>query len=293
MALGIVATDGISATLQSTLRVTGEDLDPQARTSPEGEYALQLLTREGQVVDEVSFGLETGNHQEDGQVFRVLIPWHPDTNRVLVRHGSVELASQDLSAHAPTVTFDPVTDVITDTLLCSWTASDADGDDLTATLLLSTDNGQTWEGVSAGIPDSRYELDTSFWPGTTQARLRVLVSDGLHTSEAVSNAFAVPERPPVAFILSPEDGAAAAPGDPVFLRATGYDAEDGPLGDEAFAWSSDRDGSLGSGEETVVDGLSTGLHTITLSATDSDGHVTEESVSLWVGSRVHMPVITK
>jgi hypothetical protein len=293
MALGILAPDGMTATLESTLRVHGADLDPEARTSSEGDYALQLLAGDGQVLDEVSFGTEVGNHQEEGQPFSVLIPWQPAIDRVVVKHASQELVSLSASAHAPVVTFDPVSDVVSDTLFCSWTATDADGDDLTATLLLSTDNGQSWEGVASGIPGDRFELDTTFWPGTNQAKLRVLVSDGLHTSEALSNAFEVPQRGPVAFILAPENGASAMPGDPVFLRATGYDAEDGPLGDEAYAWASNRDGALGSGEEAVAEGLSAGMHTITLSATDSDGHVAEQSIRLWVGSRVYLPVILR
>jgi len=293
MALGLLAPDGLTATLHSTLRIPGADLDPDAQINPAGSYALQLLAGDGQVLEEVSFGPQEGNHQEEGQPFSVLLPWHPATDRLVVKHTAEELVSLSASANAPAVTFDPVSDVVTDTLFCSWTANDADGDDLTATLMLSTDDGQTWEGVASGIPGDRFELDATFWPGTDQAMLRVLVSDGLHTSEAMSNAFVVPPRSPVAFILSPGDGAAAAPGDPVFLRATGYDAEDGPLGDEAYAWTSDRDGDLGTGEEAVAEGLSTGMHTITLSATDSDGHVAVQSVRLWVGSRMYLPVILR
>jgi hypothetical protein len=35
------------------------------------------------------------------------------------------------------------------------------------------------------------------------------------------------------------------------------------------------------------------MHTITLSATDSDGHVVEQKVRLWVGSQVYLPVILR
>jgi len=79
----------------------------------------------------------------------------------------------------------------------------------------------------------------------------------------------------------------------VFLRATGYDAEDGPLGPGAYTWRSDRDGALGSGDEIVVDALSQGWHSITLTARDSDGRSAEQSVRLWVGSRLYLPVVVK
>jgi hypothetical protein len=223
----------------------------------------------------------------------VLIPWNPATAKVVVKHTGQELAAAALSAHAPTVTFDPVSNVVSDTLFCSWSATDADGDELDSTLLLSTDNGETWEGVASGIPGTQFDLDASFWPEATQAQLRVLVSDGLHTSEATSNDFSVPERPPLAFIVSPDDGAVHAHGDPWLLQAGGYDNEDGPLGDEAFTWSSDRDGALGSGEELIADGLSRGHHTLTLRAADRDGHFSEQTVSVWVGTRVYLPLTVR
>jgi len=293
MALGMLGSEEISATLISTLRVDGADLDPEAHTSPDGVYALQLLAHDGQVLDEVTFGGQEGPHQEEGMPFGVLIPWHAATVRVVVSHEGRELASEPLSAHAPVVSFDPVSDVVTNTLTCSWTASDGDGDDLTATLLFSHDDGETWEAVGSGIAYDRFEADTTLWPETGQGRLRLLVSDGLHTTEAVSNRFSVPARPPLAFIVEPGDDAVLLPDQPVFLRATGFDAEDGPLSDEAYGWSSDRDGPLGVGEDVVADGLSEGWHRITLLATDSDGHVAEDGIRVLVGSRVWLPMCLK
>jgi hypothetical protein len=191
------------------------------------------------------------------------------------------------------VQFDPVTDVVTNTLVCSWTASDADDDDLTATLLFSADDGATWEPVASGIEGQRYALDASFWPETNQARLRILVSDGLHTSEAQSNAFSVPTRAPMAFIVAPGDGAVIEPGQPTFLRATGYDAEDGPLGEGDYAWNSDVDGYLGKGDELVVAGLGQGWHTITMTSTDSDGHAASDSIRVLVGHALRLPLVLR
>jgi hypothetical protein len=53
------------------------------------------------------------------------------------------------------------------------------------------------------------------------------------------------------------------------------------------------DAARGTGEEAVAEGLSAGMHTITLSATDSDGHVVEQKVRLWVGSQVYLAVILR
>jgi hypothetical protein len=293
MALGTIAPDGDSVVLVSTLRIAGRDLDPQARTSPEGDYRLQLLAKNDSVLAEVPFGPMEGNHQEEARPWSVLIPWHPSTARVVVTHHGQELTSETVSAHAPTVQFDPVGDVVTNTLACSWTATDADGDTLSATLLFSADDGETWEPVASGVAGQRYALDATFWPETNQARLRILVSDGLNTSAAQSNAFSVPARAPMAFIVAPGDSTVVTPGEPVLLRATGYDAEDGPLPQGAYAWTSDVDGVLGTGEELVAVALSQGWHTIALVATDSDGHASTDSIRVLVGHALRLPLVLR
>jgi hypothetical protein len=293
MALGTVAGDGSSAELVTTLRVAGADLDPEAQTSPDGPYALRLLGAGEEVLDEVSFGPVEGNHVEEQAPFSVLIPWNAATTRVVVQREGTELASATVSAHVPEVTFDPVADVVSDTLECSWSATDADGDDLVSTLMFSADGGATWEPVAVGIEGARFDADTAMWPETDQARLRVLVADGLNTGEALSNLFSVPAHPPMAFILGPGQGAVLDPGSSVVLRATGYDAEDGPLPDDAYVWSSDVDGDLGQGEEVVVSSMSHGWHTITLEATDSDDQVASDEIRVLVGHAVHLALVVR
>ena len=61
-----------------------------------------------------------------------------------------------------------------------------------------------------------------------------------------------------------------------------YDLEDGPVADSRLAWSSNLDGSLGAGRTMSTDALSDGPHTITLSATDSDGNRSTASIALQV-----------
>ena len=71
-------------------------------------------------------------------------------------------------------------------------------------------------------------------------------------------------------IQAPLSGTVVEMNDSLALAGTALDAEDGDLG-ASLQWSSDLDGSLGSGAALVVTNLSPGLHVITASALDSGG----------------------
>jgi uncharacterized protein (TIGR03437 family) len=66
----------------------------------------------------------------------------------------------------------------------------------------------------------------------------------------------------------------------VLLQGTGFDLEDGGLLPTSLTWSSDRDGSLGSGRELLVTNLSQGDHRLTLTGKDGDGNIAAASVNV-------------
>ncbi len=87
---------------------------------------------------------------------------------------------------------------------------------------------------------------------------------------------------PTAVISSPASGLAIDEGTPVRLAGTGTDPQDGTLADAALAWSSSIDGALGTGSSLEVASPSVGVHTIMLTAMDSDGNTGAASVSVLV-----------
>jgi glucose/arabinose dehydrogenase len=75
---------------------------------------------------------------------------------------------------------------------------------------------------------------------------------------------------PTVTITSPANNATFTAGAAVSLQATASDTEDGTL-TAALAWTSDRDGALGTGGSVTVSTLSVGTHIITAAVTDSGG----------------------
>lgn len=87
---------------------------------------------------------------------------------------------------------------------------------------------------------------------------------------------------PTAVITSPASGFTVDEGTPVRFVGSATDPQDGTLGDAALAWSSSIDGALGTGSPLEVASPSVGVHTITLTATDSDGNTGAASVSVLI-----------
>lgn len=90
-------------------------------------------------------------------------------------------------------------------------------------------------------------------------------------------------RPPVATIIAPANGATFTAGAAITFRGTASDPEDGALTGNALDWiDSGRGGDLGSGEVLAVSTLPVGPHHISLRATDSGGseHFTSIDITI-------------
>ena len=87
--------------------------------------------------------------------------------------------------------------------------------------------------------------------------------------------------PPVVGISAPSNGTSIAFGAPLVLAGTATDPEEGDLSSK-IAWSSDRDGALGTGATLTVSSLALGTHVITARATDTTGASGTATVSVTV-----------
>ena len=180
-----------------------------------------------------------------------------------------------------------------DTVGVSWTASDADGDRLAFTIQYSADGGQSWETVEENIRDQKVLIDRIDLSGSAMAMFRVLATDGIHTTAAISKPFTLAGVSPIVEILSPDPDAAYVIGETVTLAAYAYDPDSGEVADENISWSSSIDGVLGTGLEIDVATLSPGTHTITVTVKDDAGGpaVSVSTKLLVVARAADLPVV--
>ena len=120
--------------------------------------------------------------------------------------------------------------------------------------------------------------------GTHTITLTATDSGALTGATFVSIDVVASNAAPDVAITSPADGSTFTSGQSIDLQGSATDAEDGALTGASLAWTSDRDGPLGSGETFARDDLSVGDHTITLTATDSDGSDASASVNITVSA---------
>jgi len=107
-------------------------------------------------------------------------------------------------------------------------------------------------------------------------------SDGLIGEASVN--ISVGSTIPVATITGPTDGSTFDVGSTITFTGSALDVEDGALSGSALAWTSDRDGQIGVGTLITVNDLSVGMHTITLTATDSSGSSGIDFITVTVGN---------
>jgi hypothetical protein len=169
----------------------------------------------------------------------------------------------------------------------TWQASDGEGDLLRYYLFYSPDDGRIWLPMGADLREPSLSIDTDQLPGCDACRLRVIASDGHHTSAVTSSgSFAVANKPPQVAILAPGDGTRFGEWQPLKLSAFSYDLEEGILRGDRLVWRSDQTGELGRGARIMLPYLSPGRHQITVTAQDSGGLTANAVVTVEVGENI-------
>lgn len=217
--------------------------------------------------------------------FREWMPYPAGTSRIAIFRESQLLTTMAVSPHAPTVQITTPNGGESwsgaGPHVVAWTSSDADGDALTAQVHYSSDGGQSWSPLAVNLSGRQAQIDGSSLPGSAQALVKVVVTDGVNTSSDVSNAvFSVAAKAPEVALLGLEEGSLLLPTSRPVLSAFAYDPEDGPLDETTLAWSSDRDGEIGSGNDLSAAGLSAGVHALAVEVGDSSDAVTSKRVNV-------------
>jgi len=163
-----------------------------------------------------------------------------------------------------------------------WQGGHPEGRELRYLLSYSADDGKTWQPLSLPVGETEHDVDFDRLAGGDRCRLRVLATDGVNTTEAVSEPFKRPVQPCYAMILEPDNGTAYGREDPVRLQGQGYYLEEREPELDRLDWVSSADGPLGEGAIVEVSGLSPGAHTITLTA-GREGRTGTATVTIQIG----------
>ena len=304
----VAPSDG-TLVVQTTIQRTGggsltdtylTDRQPALDQPPAGDLSVELRDTSGGTLAQRSFGVDFTNEYRDSHQpigpgntapydeadVQLTLPWDPSATKIVLLHGSQVLDTRDVSGNAPSITVtdpaSPATWHAGDTAHVAWDASDPDGDALHYALLYTHDAGASWHVLARGLTADSYDVPVDDLAGGDAARFRVVASDGVRTATADSAAVSVPDHAPTATILGPADGTVVGQGDLVVLAGGAVDAEDGRIPAGSLTWTSDRDGTLGTGDRVTTNDLSAGTHTITLTATDRQGHEATDTVTVTV-----------
>lgn len=165
----------------------------------------------------------------------------------------------------------------------SWQAIDADSDALT-TMIQYSHNGIKWIPIASELQGEEFPFNPNSLPSSSNAHIRVTVSDGFNTSAAIVSSLSLtPNQAPGAYILTPQDGEAFKAGANVPLLGIGHDPEDGlALPQQNLTWSSSKDGFLDVGGLLNLGNLTVGTHTLTFGATDSQGITSTSAVTITI-----------
>ena len=264
-----------------------------------GPYSIKLLDAAGKVLVERRLEIKmepTGVNHDPGK-FREWLRYPAGTAVIGLYKDGALLLERRVSANAPQVTLrapnsgeqwsgpGPYT--------VRWAATDADGDALTAKVLYSADNGVTWQALAVNLSGNEVTLETPYLPGSTEARIKVLVTDGVNTTADQSDgSFTVDDKPPLLFLLNPRAGATYAVGEPVVLQALATDPEDGPLDAAGLQWALPGVArTSATGGDVVLEDLPAGEYVFKVTARDTEGQATSRDMKIVVGWSQFLPAV--
>ena len=263
-------------------RWSGTAPDPGPNT---GQYSVSILDAFGGVLASQNFDVVSDGAPLRYTSANLTLPFPSGAAQIVLSNAGTVIDSRTVSPNAPFVQLASLSgaDPLDGTVTVAWNGSDPDGDALTYNLLYSTDGGATWMPIATKLTATSFDWDTTTAPGSKTDRLRVVASDGVNSSSATSDySFAVVSKPPQIAIASPDDGSTLDPSEPVVLQALVYDLQDGEMTSGQVTWTSNCDGTLGSGFALLNPALSPGSQVITATSTNQNGMTTTASVSITV-----------
>ena len=197
--LSIVATVNISkktAKIHSTSRIN-KGIAEKEVAGPE-EVTIRFINAAGKTMKSYVVNLrrdtDISPDQDQTGLIDAVVPFVPKAAKLDVLLFGEVVDSRTISKRAPKIRNlkggqvpgaralgGPNTPVFT------WDASDDDNDQLTYTVLASTDRGKTWETIAVGLTETKLEINPEEFGKASTILLRVIANDGVNTSVITAN----------------------------------------------------------------------------------------------------------
>ncbi|MDD4583644.1 MAG: S-layer homology domain-containing protein [Eubacteriales bacterium] len=160
------------------------------------DYVIQTLDSEGNVLSKYFFS----DYVYDGKYYAKFMANLPAENvhAIEIRkyeYGEMSQLFQryEYSTNPPEVSLTgPDPGSLSGDFFIAWQASDDDGDHLRSEVQVSSDKGSTWDIIASNIPGNvggnySYAVNARTFPTGEEYKFKVVVTDGMHFVEAVSD----------------------------------------------------------------------------------------------------------
>ena len=212
--------------------------------------------------------------------FHEAIPWSDRAAAVRFLRGRDALGTHQIEERAPAVALQtPEIRAAGRSVSLAWEGEHPERD-LTYLVRYSCDGGESWRVLA--VSSAKPEYVTRDLPGGEHCLVQIVATSGVRTAVAESKPFSVPKKPRRAEILRPVSVNSGSQGHATLLRGAAFSSDYGLGEPDDVVWNSNVDGFLGRGFELIADGLSEGLHTITLSAPDGQEGMATASTTMRV-----------
>jgi hypothetical protein len=164
---------------------------------PNGSHCLQFHGAAGPLTRHCfSPSFETGDGPADLDAFSRVIPLPEGATRLALVRGDAELASVGSGATRPTAALVSPTagSRLSGSVRVAWSGSDPSGGPLFYALQYSNDGGRGWRALPVAAGSTQSNVDAGQLVGP-RVHFRVLASNGLYSSGAVSGPFDIVQNP--------------------------------------------------------------------------------------------------
>jgi hypothetical protein len=229
----------------------------------QGEYTVAFLDYRDRILESGPVTPDFFAQNQDRATFVIRLPYHPDTQAVVLRAGDRELGRLDVPTDRPFFTLlHPTEDTFIDpagVLHLHWAGHDTEHP--MTFFVRYSHNGTDWLRPGVNLQGNDYYLDLREMPGGKRCVVEVIATNGYRTSYVRTRHFEVPQKPPELF-LGENDG-------PV-LFAQGFSREHGPITGDSITWLAGGE-ACQSGGTLDVRTLPAGTQEISVRVTAPDG----------------------